>query len=414
MSKPASRKERVIAGLDIGTSKIALMVAVARPEGLDIVGLGASPSVGLRQGAVVNIESTVEAIRKAREEAELMSGHKLSEIWLGVSGNHIQSFDSKGMIAIRNKEVTQEDIKRVLEAAKTVNVPDEREVLHVLPRGYRIDDQEGIHDPIGMSGVRLEANVHIVTGSKSAIQNLIKCCDRAELKVKGLVLQPLASALSVLTEDEQKLGVCLVDIGGGTSDLIVYTQGSAAFSTVVPVGGHHFTHDVAVGLRTPQSCAEKIKKEFGSALSQAVEADEMIDVEGVGGRNPRSVSRRVLAEVLEPRADETLTLIRKKLDQNGWLPHLGSGFVLTGGAASLHGFAELAEYVFEAPVRVGIPEKVRGLKEVAKNPSMATAVGILLYAAEHDHQPVFMKQNNQNAFFAEMTQKLRDLLGGTL
>lgn len=406
LKKDAHRREKIVASLDIGTSKVAVIMAIARPEGLDIVGMGQAPTAGVRNGMIVNIEATTESIRKAKEEAELMSGYTLDTVWVSVSSSLTQSFDSKGMVAIKSKEVTQDDVLRVLEAAKTVNVPHDREVLHVLPREYVIDQQVGIHDPIGMSGVRLEAQVHIVTGQRSALQNLEKCAERAQLRVKGFVLQ-LASSMAILSDDEKKLGVALVDMGAGTSDIICYVQSSVAYTAVLGVGGQHFTQDISVGLRTPQACAEEIKKKFGCAFSEIPQSlDEVIEVEGVGGRQSRQVPRKYLSEVIEPRAEETLFLIRNKIDQSRLTPLLGSGVVLTGGAALMQGFAEMAEYIFEVPVRVGLPDKITGLKEVVKSPSMATAVGVLLYAQEIDKQHNTGKSlESGKGLFEDVSQK---------
>jgi cell division protein FtsA len=386
----------VIAGLDIGSSKVSVVIATvdkattdsttsSTPESpkLEIVGLGTAPNTGIRQGIVVNIEATAESIRKAREEAELMSGYKIEEVWVGVSGSHIKSFDSKGMVAIKNKEVTSQDVERVIEAAKAVAVPTDRMVLHVLPREYKVDGQDGILDPIGMSGIRLEASVHIVTSSQTAIANNVKCIEKAGLKVLGFVLDPLASAMSVLSEDEKALGVCVVDMGAGSCNSIYFVNGSVAFTSVVPVGGQHFTHDVAIGLRTPQVAAEELKKKYGCAMATLVNEEDTMEVEGVGGRKARTVLRKDLAEVIEPRAEETLQMISNDLRMSGLLPLLGSGVVLTGGASQLDGLVEMGEFIFDIPVRRGLPvgsnDKVGGLTEVVKSGAFSTSVGLLLY-----------------------------------
>jgi cell division protein FtsA len=378
----------VIAGLDIGSSKVSLVIATVDPSNLEsphleIVGLGQAPNNGIRQGVVVNIEATTDSIRKAREEAELMSGYKIEEVWVGVSGSHIKSFDSKGMVAIKNKEVTAADVDRVIEAAKAVAVPTDRSVLHVLPREYKVDGQDGILDPIGMSGIRLEASVHIVTSSQTAVANNVKCIEKAGLKVLGFVLDPLASAMSVLSEDEKALGVCVVDMGAGSCNAIYFVNGSVAHTSVIPIGGQHFTHDVAIGLRTPQIAAEDLKKKFGCAMAALVGDEETIEVEGVGGRKARTVLRRDLAEVIEPRAEETLQLISHDLKMSGLLPLIGSGVVLTGGASQLDGLIEMGEFVFDVPVRRGLPigsnDKIGGLTEVVKSGAFATSVGLLLF-----------------------------------
>ena len=383
--KSTSKNHPVIAALDIGTTKVSLAIGtVNENQGIDIVGLGTCPSQGVRQGVVVNVEVTIDAIKKAREEAELMAGYSIDQVWVGIGGSHVRSFDSRGMVAIRNKEVQSDDIQRVIEAAKAVAVPSDREVLHVLPREYKIDEQDGISDPHGMSGVRLEANVHIVTAGKSAIHNIVRCAEKAGLKVRGLVLQQMASSLAVLSEDERKLGVCVVDMGGGSCEMVTYINGSVAHTAVVPVGGQNFTHDIAMGLRTPQASAEKVKRKNGSAIADLVDENETIEVEGVGGRKPRSLLRKTLCEVIEPRAEETMALIYRELDNVGVIQRLGSGIVLTGGAAQLDGLVELAEFIIELPVRRGIPDKVGGLTDVIRAPENATAVGLITYGYNQD------------------------------
>lgn len=414
MSKSAAKKERILAGLDIGSSKIVFVIGVMTNEGLDIVGVGQAPSSGIRQGCVVHIEETIASINKAREEAELMSGYEAKEVWLGVSGSHVQSFDSKGMIVVKNKEVTSEEVARVLDAAKAVNVPDDRQVLHVLPTEYKVDDQAGVQDPVGMSGVRLEASVHIVTAGRTALRNSIKCCERAGLKVQGLVLQSLASALAVLSEDEKKLGIGVIDIGAGTCDIICFVHGSAALTAVVPVGGHHFTHDVAVGLRTPQKSAEEIKRKFGCALCDLIDGEEMIEVEGVGGRKARFVPKKYLSAVIEPRAEETLGLIRDKLANRGLFKHLGSGFVITGGGSQLQGLLEMGEFILESPLRRGYPDRADGLKDIVKNPSIATAVGLLMYAEREERARFNMQKSREGetALFSGLSQKVKEFFVG--
>ncbi len=378
-------KAPLIAGLDIGSTKVVMIVGSLRADGqVDIAGVGSAPNAGVRQGVVVNIEATTEAIKRAREEAELMSGYQIDEVWVGVSGSHIKSFDSRGMVAIKNKEVNEQDISRVLEAAKAVAVPADRSVLHVLPREFKVDGQEGISDPIGMSGVRLEAAVHIVTGNQTVIQNMRKCIEKSGLKVKGLVLDQLASSLAVLSDDEKNLGVCVIDMGGGTCNTIYFVNGSVAQTSVIPVGGYHFTHDIAVGLRTPQVSAEEIKKKYGCAIANMVDEKESLEVEGVGGRKTRSVLMRDLAEVIEPRAEETLQLIHIDLQKSGLMHSLGSGIVLTGGASELSGLIEMGEFIFDIPVRKGQPTTIGGLTEVVKSAAFATAVGLVLYGVKED------------------------------
>lgn len=393
-----SMNEIILAGLDIGSTKVSVVIGVVKPAPnasmnggafsnqdiqLEVVGLGSAPSTGIRQGVVVNVEATTEAIAKAREEAELMAGYRISDVYLAVGGTHVKSFDSRGMIAIRNKEVKSDDIARVIEAAKAVAVPSDRQVLHVLPREYKIDEQAGISDPIGMSGVRLEANVHIITAGQTALQNIFKCAEKAGLHVRGLVLQQLASSLAILSEDERKLGVSVVDIGGGTSDIITYVAGAVAHTATVAVGGSHFTQDVAMGLRTPQASAEIVKRKYGCAIADLVDENETIEVEGVGGRKPRSILRRHLCEVIEPRAEETILLIWQEIRRSGLAEQIGSGIVLTGGASQLEGLVEMGEFVCEVPVRKGLPERIGGLADVVKSPECATAVGLLVYGTEN-------------------------------
>lgn len=392
-------KTPVIAALDIGSSKVSLVIGTVNPESgqIDIVGVGTSANIGIKQGVVVNIEATTDAIRKAREEAELMSGYRIEEVWVGVSGSHIRSFDSKGMVAIKNKEVMKQDVERVIEAAKAVAVPTDRAVLHVIPRDYKVDNQDGILDPIGMAGIRLEASVHIVTGSQAAIANNLKCIEKAGLKSVGLVLDQLASSMAVLSDDEKVLGVCMVDMGAGSCNSIYFVNGSIAHTSVIPVGGQHFTHDVAIGLRTPQIAAEDLKKKFGCAMANLVAGEETIEVEGVGGRKARTVLRRDLAEVLEPRAEETLHMISNDLKMSGLMPLLGSGLVLTGGASQMEGLIEMGEFIFDIPVRRGMPGNVGGLTEVVKSSQFSTAVGLLMYGLSQKKFTKASSMQNEDA-----------------
>ena len=428
------QKSNIIAALDIGTTKVTVVVgsvklasgeALASPNALpelavDIVGLGTAPSTGIRQGVVVNVEATIEAIAKAREEAELMSGHEITDVYVSVGGSHIKSFDSRGMVAIRNKEVKNDDIDRVIEAAKAVAVPADREVLHVLPREYKLDDQVGIYDPIGMSGVRLESNVHIVTAGQTALQNIVKCTEKAGLKVRGLVLQQLASSLATLSEDEKKLGAALVDMGGGTCDIVIYVGGSVAYTASVPVGGQHFTQDIAMGLRTPQAAAEKIKRKYGNAIADLVDDAETIEVEGVGGRKPRALLRHQLCEVIEPRAEETMALIWQEVRRSGLVNQIGSGIVLTGGACLLEGLLEMGEFISDIPVRRGSPERIGGLTDVVKSPEFSTGVGLLMYGLENltaqDRQRMFARESDvaMGAAVSGFAQKVKDFFGGAL
>lgn len=410
-SKP---KAPVLAGLDIGSTKVAFVIGTVNPDGkIEVAGVGTAPNTGIRQGVVVNIEATTESIKKAKEEAELMSGYSVSEVWVGVSGTHITSFDSKGMVAVKNREVTSSEIDRVIEAAKAVAVPADRAVLHVLPREFKVDGQDGITDPIGMSGVRLEAAVHIVTGAQSAINNTVKCVEKAGLKVAGLVLGQLAAATAVLSNDEKNLGVCVVDIGGGASNLLYLLNGSVAHSSTIPVGGQHFTHDVAVGLRTPQFAAEILKKKHGCAMASMVNESETVEVEGVGGRKARVIPRRDLADVIEARAEETLNLIANDIRMSGLVPMMGSGIVLTGGASQLDGLVEMGEFIFDIPVRRGVPTQVGGLTDVVKTGDYSVAVGLLLYALSQNKD--LGNYSLSDMHIAEsldgITKKIKDFFG---
>ncbi|HEY1080412.1 MAG TPA: cell division protein FtsA [Bdellovibrio sp.] len=410
-SKP---KAPVLAGLDIGSTKVSFVIGTVNSDGkIEVAGIGTAPNTGIRQGVVVNIEATTESIKKAKEEAELMSGYSVSEVWVGVAGTHISSFDSKGMVAIKNREVTASEIERVIEAAKAVAVPADRTVLHVLPREFKVDGQDGITDPIGMSGIRLEANVHIVTGSQSAVSNTVKCVEKAGLKVAGLVLAPLASANAVISNDERNLGVCVVDMGGGACNALYLVNGSVAHSSTIPVGGQHFTHDVAVGLRTPQFAAEGLKKKYGCAMASMVNENETIEVEGVGGRKSRVIPRKDLADVIEARAEEVLNLIGNDLRMSGVMPMLGSGIVLTGGASQLDGLVEMGEFIFDIPVRRGVPREIGGLTDVVKSGEFAVVVGLLQYALAqrkdlhlHGQQEVNIGESLDG-----ITKKIKDFFG---
>ncbi len=381
-------KPVLVAGLDIGSTKVSLAIAAVRIDSqsgqrfLEIIGLGVAPNTGLKHGIIVNIEATTEAIIKAKEEAELMAGYSAPSVWVGVSGSHIKSFDSKGMVAIKDKEVANSDIARVIEAAQAVSVPSDRKVLHVLPREYKVDENDGIVDPIGMTGVRLEANVHIVTGGQSALNNIVKCVEKAHLKVSGLVLETLAASQVVLSADEKSLGCVLADMGGGSTQLLYFVNGSVAHSSQISVGGQHFTHDVAVGLRTPQISAEDLKKRSGSALPTLIDEHDSIDVEGVGGRKSRTIARKDLAHILEARAEETLQLIAHDIRNSGFEPLLASGVILTGGASQLPGLVEMGEYVMDLPVRKGFAKPMGPLVEVSKSSEHATVAGLIQYGYE--------------------------------
>jgi cell division protein FtsA len=378
----AKRSDRnLLVGLDIGTSKVVAIVGEIKSDGaLEIIGIGSHPSRGLKKGVVVNIESTVQSIQRAVEEAELMAGCEIHSVYAGIAGSHVRSLNSHGIVAIKDKEVVQGDVERVIDAAKAVAIPADQKILHVLPQEFIIDSQEGIRDPIGMSGVRLEAKVHIVTGADSAAQNIVKCVQRCGLSVDDVVLEQLASSYAVLTEDEKDLGVCVVDIGGGTTDIAVFGGGAIRHTAVIPIAGDQITNDIAVSMRTPTQYAEDIKIKYACALSQLANPDETIEVPSVGDRPPRRLARQTLAEIVEPRYEELFGLIRDEIRRAGLEEQVATGIVLTGGSAKMEGAIELAEEVFHMPVRLGVPQYVTGLTEVVSNPIHATGVGLLLYA----------------------------------
>lgn len=385
--------ERLIVGLDIGTSKVLAIVGEVNSDGdVEIIGVGHHPSRGLKKGVVVNIESTVQSIQRAVEEAELMAGCQIHSVFAGIAGSHINSFNSHGIVAIKDKEVGTSDVDRVIEAARALAIPADQKVLHILPQEYIIDKQEGIREPVGMCGVRLEAKVHIVTGAVSAAQNIIKCVRRCGLEVDDIILEQLASSIAVLTEDEKELGVCLVDIGGGTTDICVFTDGAIRHTAVIPIAGDQVTNDIAVALRTPMQHAEEIKKQYGCALTQLAHDDETIEVPSVGDRAPRTLARQTLAEVIEPRIEELYTLVGAELRRSGFEDLVGSGIVLTGGSSKLQGMVELAEEVFHMPVRLGVPHNISGLTGVVENPMYATGVGLVQFGAMQREGSSFTKQ----------------------
>ncbi len=376
--------KNLIVGLDIGTSKVVAIVGEVTPEGeIEIIGLGSHPSKGLKKGVVVNIESTVQSIQRAIEEAELMAGCQINSVYAGIAGSHIKSINSHGIVAIKDREVSDMDLDRVIDAARAVAIPADQRVLHILPQEFIIDDQEGIREPIGMSGVRLEAKVHLVTGAVGAAQNIIKCVRRCGLEVDDIILEQLASSYSVLTDDEKELGVCLVDIGGGTTDIAVFADGAIRHTAVIPIAGDQVTNDIAVALRTPTQYADEIKIKYACALRQLANADETIEVPSVGDRPPRKLSRQTLAEVVEPRYDELLTLVQAELRKSGFEDIIAAGVVLTGGSSKMEGVVDLAEEIFHMPVRLGTPQYVSGLSDVVTNPIHATGVGLLLFGEQH-------------------------------
>lgn len=385
-------REKLLVGLDIGTTKICCVVGEFTAAGVDIVGIGMHPSIGLRKGVVVNIEHTVNSIKQAVEEAELMAGCEISNVYAGIAGGHIKGFNSHGVIAVKNREIVARDIERVLEAAKAVAIPMDREVIHIIPQEYIVDDQDGILDPLGMAGVRLEAKVHIVTGAVTSAQNIIRCAHSAGLDVCDIVLEPLASSEAVLSPEERALGVALLDFGGGTTDLAIFSQNSIKHTAVLSLGGQNLTNDIAIGLRTPLKNAEEIKKNYGCCLTSMIDSDEVIEVVNVGGQTKKSMARQILGEVLEPRVEEIFTLINRELLRSGYESHVTAGVVVTGGSALLEGVPEVAEQVFNLPVRRGYPMEVGGLKDVVNSPMYATAVGLVLYGVKQE-------QNKAEKFF---------------
>ena len=381
----AKRIDRnLIVGLDIGTSKVVALVGELAADGsIEVIGIGMQPSRGLKKGVVVNIESTTQSIQRAVEEAELMAACEINAVYAGIAGSHVRSLNSHGVVAIRDREVTHADVEHVIDAAKAVAIPADQRILHVLPQEFVIDGQEGIRDPIGMAGVRLEARVHIVTGADSAAQNIVKCVQRCGLTVEDIVLEQFASSFAVLTEDEKELGVCIVDIGGGTTDIAVFSAGAIRHTAVIPIAGDQVTNDIAVSMRTPTQYAEDIKVRYACALSQLANPDESIEVPSVGERPPRRLARQTLAEIVEPRYEELFNLIRDELRRSGLEEVIAAGIVLTGGSARMEGAIDLAEEIFHVPVRLGLPQQVRGLADVVRNPIYSTAVGLLLYAREN-------------------------------
>jgi cell division protein FtsA len=401
------RRDELIVGLDIGTTKICAIVAERGENGVDIVGIGTHPSKGLRKGVVIDIDATVNSIKMAVDEAELMADCEIASVYSGIAGGHIRGFNSHGVVALKDREVRQSDIKRVIDAAKAVAIPMDREVIHVIPQEFVIDDQDGIRQPLGMSGVRLESKIHIVTAAVTSAQNIVKCCNKAGLNVIDIVLEPLASAQAVLASDERELGVCMIDIGGGTTDIAVFADGSIENTSVLGLGGYHLTNDIAVGLRTPFEEAERIKKTFGVASARYLSSDDVLTVPCVGGRRPREVSRKILCEIIEPRAEEILSLSRQEIVRAGVADRIPSGVVLTGGASALSGICELAEEIFEAPVRLGSPNNVGGLLDVVKSPMYSTGVGLVNYG--------FSQETNRRGFrirdesiFGRVKQRMRD------
>ncbi len=392
-----------IVGLDIGTNKVAAIVAEVDDAGeLEIIGIGTHRSRGLKKGVVVNIESTVQSIQRAVEEAELMAGYSIDSVYAGIAGSHIRSLNSHGIVAVRDREVYAQDVERVIDAAQAMAIPADQKILHVLPQEYVIDTQEGVKEPLGMSGVRLEAKVHMVTCAVNAAQNIEKCIERCGLHVNDIILEQLASSYSILSEDERELGVCMVDIGGGTTDIAVFTGGAIRHTAVIPIAGDQVTNDIAMALRTPTQNAEDLKIKYACALAQLAHADEIIKVPGVGDKPSRELSRQALAEVVEPRYDELFTLIQAELRRSGFEDLIAAGIVLTGGAAKMEGLIELAEEIFHMPVSLGAPRNVAGLKDIVRNPVYATGVGLLMYGLERENDMPARRRSLRDGVFARL------------
>ena len=399
-----------VVGLDIGTNKVAAIVGELTPEGeIEIIGIGSHQSRGLKKGVVVNIESTVQSIQRAVEEAELMAGCQIDSVYAGIAGSHIRSINSHGIVAIRDREVLAQDVERVIDAAQAMAIPADQKILHILPQEYVIDTQEGVREPLGMSGVRLEAKVHLVTCAVNAAQNIEKCIERCGLRVNDIILEQLASSYSVLTDDERDLGVCLVDIGGGTTDIAVFTDGAIRHTAVIPIAGDQVTNDIAMALRTPTQNAEEIKIKYACALTQLARSDETIKVPGVGDKPAKELSRQALVEVVEPRYDELFTLIQAELRRSGFEDLIAAGIVLTGGASKMEGVIELAEEIFHMPVSLGSPRGVAGLKDIVRNPVYATGVGLLQYGKQREEeQPKRGRGLRQGGIFARMRKWFGD------
>ena len=404
MSKNRESKNLIV-GLDIGTSKIIAIVAEIKPEGaLEIIGVGMHESSGMKKGMVVNIDATMAAVQRAVGDAELMADCKIREVFTGIAGSHIKSSNANGMVKIRDKEVDQGDIDRVLETASSISLPGDQQTLHILEQEFSIDGQEGIKKPLGMSGKRLEVEVHIVSGAVAAVQNILKCVHRCGLEVSAMILQPLASSKAVLSDDERDLGVCLVDIGGGTTDVAVYTAGAIRHTAVIPIAGDQITNDIAMAMRTLTKDAEDIKIKYGCALRQLA-GDDLIEVPGVGERSARMLSRQTLAEVIEPRIEELYSLVQTELRRSGFEDLLSSGIVITGGSAAMQGMVELGEEIFHMPVRLGLPHYVGGLSDVVKTPRFSTGVGLLLYGIEQHHRQQEARMNSSS--FSDVLSRMK-------
>ena len=403
---------KIIVGLDIGTTKICAVVGEVSGDEINIIGIGTHPSIGLRKGVVVNIEATVESIKKAVEEAELMAGCEISSVYAGIAGGHITGFNSRGIVAIKGSEITQDDMDRVIDAARAVAIPMDREVIHVLPQEFIVDDDSGIQNPVGMAGVRLEAKIHIVTGAVTSAHNIVKCANRSGLDVCDIVLESLASSEAVLTDEEKELGVVLIDLGGGTSDLAIFNKGNIKHTFVLSIGGNNLTNDLAIGLRTPHAEAEKIKKKYGTCISRNIHGEETIEVPGMGGRNPRKLPIQILGEILEPRMEEIFTLIRREIYRAEMENIVSSGVVVTGGSALLDGVADSAESILNLPTRIGRPGRIGGLVDVVNNPMYATGVGLVMYGARNQTIKKFRIRDSNifNSIITRMKKWFKDVI----
>lgn len=405
-------REEIIVGLDIGTTKICTIVAETDGKNCNIIGIGSHPSVGLRKGVVVNMEATVDSIKKAVQEAEIMAGCEISSVYAGIAGGHITGFNSNGIIAIKGEEVTQADVDRVIEAARAVAIPMDREVIHVLPQEFIVDGEPGINKPVGMAGVRLEAKIHIVTGAVTSAQNIVKCANNAGLDVCDIILEPIASSEAVMSAEEKEVGTGLIDIGGGTTDLAVFAGNNIRHTFVLAIGGNNMTNDISIGLRTPMTEAERIKLKFGTCLPDRVKHDETIEISDISGRGNRRLPRQILAEILEPRVEEIFTLVKREIHRAGMKEAISSGIILTGGASLLEGVTEIAESVFELPVRIGNPQGISGLVDVVNNPMYATGVGLVLYGARNQDKKKFRIRdaNIFNRIMKRMRSWFKDII----
>ena len=402
----------LIVGIDIGTSKVLAIVGEINEDGeIEVIGVGHHPARGLRKGVVANIESTVQSIQRAVEEAELMAGCQIYSVFAGIAGAHINSFNSHGVVAVHDGEVTANDVERVIEAAKAMNIPNDQRILHVLPQDFIIDGQDGISEPVGMSGVRMEAKVHMITGAVSAAQNILKCIRRCGLEVDDLILEQVASSESVLTDDERDLGVCMIDIGGGTTDIAIYTDGAIRHTAVIPIAGDQVTNDIAVAFHTPTAAAEELKKKHGCTLVQLVDESQMIETPSMGGRPPRTLSRQNLAEIIEPRIEELLILIQAELRRSGFEDLIGSGIVMTGGSSRIEGMIELAEEIFHVPVRLGLPNYHGALSEVVKNPIYATGIGLIQFG--HVNRTQIAQFQEEPSQFKSVFQRMKNWFSGS-